>query len=80
MLKKGVFLIIRFYQFFISPWLGSNCIYYPTCSDYMMHSVDKNGFIKGILTGAWRILRCNPLATGGYDPVNPAKTNSEYSD
>ena len=60
--------LIRFYQKCISPLLGSNCRYYPTCSAYTMEAVRRFGAVKGCLLGARRILRCNSFSKGGFDP------------
>lgn len=59
------------YSKLLSPLLGNNCRYYPTCSAYMMGSIEQKGLILGILKGLYRILRCNPFSPGGYDPVDP---------
>ena len=61
--------LIRFYQKCISPLLGSNCRYYPTCSAYTMEAGRRFGAVKGCLLGARRILRCNSFSKGGFDPV-----------
>ncbi len=61
--------LIRFYQRFISPMLGSNCRYYPTCSQYTYEAIAKYGFWKGGRMGAKRILSCHPWSKGGFDPV-----------
>lgn len=61
--------LIRFYQVAISPWTPPSCIYAPTCSAYGYQAIEKYGVLKGGLLTAWRILRCNPWARGGYDPV-----------
>ncbi len=69
-MKKLVLKMIRFYQKHISPLKGSGCcIYTPTCSEYTRLAVEKYGVIKGLLKGAWRILRCNPFSKGGEDPL-----------
>ncbi len=69
-LIKLMFLkIIRFYQIAISPMLGSNCIYTPTCSHYTYEAIERFGVIKGGWLGAKRIARCTPFHEGGYDPV-----------
>jgi uncharacterized protein len=60
--------IVRFYQFAISPMLGPNCRFHPTCSQYFIEAVKKYGVIRGALKGIWRIVRCNPWNPGGYDP------------
>jgi len=60
---------IRFYQKCISPLLGPHCRYLPTCSQYMLEAVGRYGVAKGGWLGFKRLLRCNPWAKGGYDPV-----------
>ena len=68
---KYIFLsIIKFYRKFISPLLGSNCRFYPTCSVYSYEAIEKYGAIKGSYIGAKRILRCHPFNPGGYDPLD----------
>jgi putative membrane protein insertion efficiency factor len=62
--------MVRLYQALLSPWLGRQCRFVPTCSQYFIEAVTKRGPLKGSLMGAWRILRCNPLCKGGYDPVD----------
>ncbi|HAH18833.1 MAG TPA: membrane protein insertion efficiency factor YidD [Eubacterium sp.] len=62
-------LLIRFYQKFISPMKRTHCIYTPTCSQYAIEALKKYGPVKGLFLSIKRILRCNPLAKGGYDPV-----------
>lgn len=69
MLRWVALKLIRFYQVAISPWTPPSCIYVPTCSAYGYLAIEKHGFFKGGMLTAWRILRCNPWAQGGYDPV-----------
>ena len=59
---------IRGYQKLISPMIGPNCRFHPTCSQYTLEAIQKYGSIRGILKGCWRIMRCNPWNAGGYDP------------
>ncbi|QQT24327.1 membrane protein insertion efficiency factor YidD [Sphingobacterium spiritivorum] len=71
---KGAFrflfiLLIRIYQLFISPLLGANCRYTPTCSQYGMEAIKKHGPFKGGWLAIKRILRCNPWGGHGHDPV-----------
>lgn len=62
-------ILLRFYKQYISPLKGSKCIYVPTCSSYTYQAIDKYGFCIGCVLGGLRILRCNPFAKGGFDPV-----------
>lgn len=62
-------LLIRFYQYAISPYLGRSCRYTPTCSQYFIEAVKKHGPFKGGYLGTRRILRCHPWGGHGYDPV-----------
>lgn len=59
--------LVRLYQIFLSPFLGRNCRFHPTCSNYFILSVRKYGVIKGSFKGLWRIARCNPFCPGGDD-------------
>ena len=61
--------LIKFYRFFISPMLGSNCRHSPTCSEYGLIALKRYGVFKGIYLTTKRIIKCNPLFKGGYDPV-----------
>jgi len=61
--------LIRLYQKFISPVLPPSCRHYPTCSEYSAEAIKKYGIFKGGYLSAVRILKCNPLFKGGYDPV-----------
>ena len=60
--------LIRFYQIGISPLIGQNCRFTPTCSQYAIEVIRKDGPIKGIYRTVRRILRCHPWNPGGYDP------------
>ncbi|WP_042722531.1 membrane protein insertion efficiency factor YidD [Flavobacterium sp. B17] len=64
-------ILIRFYQWFISPLLPKNCRYEPTCSHYMVKALQVHGPIKGFWLGVKRISRCHPWGGSGYDPVPP---------
>lgn len=71
-MKKVLIWIINGYQKNISVWFSSkniHCKYYPTCSEYTKQAIQKYGAIRGTIKGFYRILRCNPFAKGGYDPL-----------
>ena len=62
--------LIRLYQTVVSPTLPSNtCRFYPSCSRYGYQAIYKHGALKGGLMATWRVLRCNPINPGGFDPV-----------
>ena len=62
-------LLIRIYQVTLSPFIGRNCRYTPTCSNYGIEAIKKYGAIKGGWLTIKRILSCNPWGGSGYDPV-----------
>jgi putative membrane protein insertion efficiency factor len=62
-------LPIRLYQRLVSPMLGQRCRYYPSCSQYAAQAIGRFGILRGLILGGWRLLRCNPLSRGGFDPV-----------
>ena len=59
---------VRFYQITLSPLVGRQCRFSPTCSNYMIQAVQKHGLLVGVVKGTWRVLRCNPFCRGGYVP------------
>ncbi|MBQ8981333.1 MAG: membrane protein insertion efficiency factor YidD [Eubacterium sp.] len=74
LLKKAVVFLIRTYQLTLSPRFSHGaCRYTPTCSQYALEAVEIHGVFKGTLLAIRRIMRCNPLFKGGYDPVPPKK-------
>lgn len=60
---------VRGYQKILSPVLGCNCRFHPSCSHYAIEAIDRHGSILGLGLTMWRLLRCNPLSDGGHDPV-----------
>jgi uncharacterized protein len=60
---------ILVYQRVISPALPRRCKYEPTCSAYAVQAIREFGILRGLVLAAWRLLRCNPLSDGGFDPV-----------
>jgi uncharacterized protein len=64
---------IKIYKVFISPFLGRNCRFYPSCADYFDEAVKQHGVIKGVYLGLLRICKCNPFFEGGIDEVPKCK-------
>ncbi|MBT4483822.1 MAG: membrane protein insertion efficiency factor YidD [Candidatus Latescibacteria bacterium] len=58
---------IKIYQKILSPLLGGQCRFFPSCSEYAIMAINKDGVIKGTVKSVWRILKCNPLHKGGID-------------
>ncbi|HEU0229574.1 MAG TPA: membrane protein insertion efficiency factor YidD [Burkholderiaceae bacterium] len=69
MIKYLLIAPIRFYRYFISPLLGRNCRFTPTCSAYAIQAIQTHGAIAGLWLAIKRIGRCHPWCQGGYDPV-----------
>lgn len=67
---RFLIILIRAYQICISPFLTPCCRFYPTCSEYAITAIRRYGPFRGAVLGMMRILRCHPLHSGGYDPVN----------
>lgn len=67
--RQVLILVIRLYQVTLSPLLGRQCRYLPTCSEYCIEALQRHGAVMGGLLGLRRILRCHPFSKGGYDPV-----------
>lgn len=69
MFKTPALWLLLAYKRLISPLLGQNCRFYPSCSTYTYQAIDRFGVLRGSWLGARRILRCHPLNPGGLDPV-----------
>ncbi|NLU97396.1 membrane protein insertion efficiency factor YidD [Marinomonas sp. UCMA 3892] len=68
-MKRIFILIVKGYQFLISPLLGNNCRFYPSCSHYMIQAIERYGIFKGMYLGLKRLSKCHPWHEGGMDPV-----------
>ncbi len=61
---------VRVYQYTLRGFIGPNCRFCPTCSEYAVDALRTHGALRGGAMAGWRILRCNPWSAGGYDPVD----------
>ena len=72
-IKLALIRLIKIYQLVISPYMGNNCRYLPTCSEYFIDCVNEYGILKGVVKGTKRIFSCHPIKIlgggGGFDPV-----------
>jgi hypothetical protein len=68
-MNRILLIVIKAYQYLISPMLGPSCRYTPTCSEYAAQAVKKYGAIKGLWLSIKRVGRCHPWHDGGYDPL-----------
>ncbi len=71
--QRFLIALIRFYRFFLSPFMGNQCRFTPTCSCYAREAVETHGALKGSWLAVRRIGRCNPWHAGGCDPVPPRR-------
>ena len=69
MIKFFLKIIIKLYQYTISPIIGPRCRYLPSCSNYALEAIDKHGVTKGMLLSIKRISKCHPWGKSGHDPV-----------
>lgn len=68
-MKRVFIALVRFYQLTLSPWVGHQCRFIPTCSNYAIEAFEKHGALKGLWMTLARLARCHPLGGSGYDPV-----------
>lgn len=67
--SRAALALLDLYQRRVSPLLPPACRFHPSCSDYCAESIRRHGLGRGLLLGAWRLLRCQPFSRGGFDPV-----------
>ena len=70
-MARVMIAVIRIYQHVLSPLLGANCRFHPTCSQYAIDALRLHGVLRGSAYAVWRIARCQPFCKGGHDPVPP---------
>ncbi|MBO5889333.1 MAG: membrane protein insertion efficiency factor YidD [Clostridia bacterium] len=78
MIKNLLIKILMFYRKNLSSVIKSNCIFTPTCSEYAIEAYKKHNVLYASLLIIWRLLRCNSLNKGGYDPVPDKKSNKKW--
>ncbi|WP_071989647.1 membrane protein insertion efficiency factor YidD [Kangiella aquimarina] len=71
MINRVLIGMVRGYQKVLSPVMGNQCRFYPTCSNYSIEALEQHGAIKGSWLTIKRIARCHPGCEGGHDPVPP---------
>ncbi len=69
MIAKSVVFLVKLYQYLVSPLLGNNCRFHPSCSEYTVEALQKHGCLYGFLLSIKRICKCQPFHSGGLDPV-----------
>jgi uncharacterized protein len=72
-MRSIAIFLIRGYQLLLSPLLGNNCRFHPTCSEYAIEAVRAHGVMRGLWLAARRIGRCHPWGGDGHDPVPPRR-------
>jgi uncharacterized protein len=68
-IQRGLIGLVKAYRLLLSPWLGSQCRFEPTCSRYAIEALESQGAARGSYLAARRVLRCHPWCDGGFDPV-----------
>ncbi|MHB1668531.1 membrane protein insertion efficiency factor YidD [Thiomonas sp.] len=68
-MRRLLMLLVRGYQLLLSPWVGGQCRFTPTCSQYTLDALRQHGSARGSYLGMMRIVRCNPWCEGGHDPA-----------
>lgn len=76
--SRVLMVLVQGYRLFLSPLLGTNCRFYPSCSAYALQALSQHGALGGVYLSSARLLRCHPFCSGGHDPV-PAELPRIFS-
>ncbi|MGB1159122.1 MAG: membrane protein insertion efficiency factor YidD [Porticoccaceae bacterium] len=68
-MRRLILGLIKLYQLVLSPLLGKNCRFHPTCSEYAAEAIDRHGVVRGGYLSLRRLIKCHPFHSGGFDPV-----------
>lgn len=69
MIGKLIIALVTAYQYALSPWLGTNCRFHPSCSAYAITALQRHGTVRGGYLALCRLIKCHPIHPGGFDPV-----------
>jgi putative membrane protein insertion efficiency factor len=78
-MRSLAILLIRLYQWTVSPLLGQNCRFHPSCSQYTLEAIGRFGVLRGAWLGIKRIGRCHPWHPGGFDPIPDQRSDRARS-
>jgi putative membrane protein insertion efficiency factor len=79
-ITRALIALVRFYQRALSPLKGPTCRFHPTCSHYAIEALQTHGVLRGLWYALRRLLRCQPFARGGFDPVPPPRVRRQCED
>lgn len=77
--QQGLIVLVKGYRLLLSPWLGSDCRFEPSCSAYSLQALQLHGAARGSYLTLRRLARCQPWCDGGHDPVPPATSSAFFS-
>lgn len=77
-MQRFLILLIKGYRLVLSPWLGNQCRFHPTCSEYGLEALERHGALRGSWLTIRRIGRCHPFHAGGFDPVPELNTRKTH--
>ena len=73
MIRRVLVMMVKGYQYILSPWIGNQCRFAPTCSHYAIEAIERHGAVRGTWLAVRRVAKCHPWHAGGVDPVPPGE-------